>query len=196
MKVNLKKIEGNWTEGYALDKHMLHSTFLGNDEYGHPRFDNQRTEAGEAVYQLKYRQDWNQVQPLADAIANHIVPRFGQIGLVVPVPASKTRARQPVYEVAQAVASKIKVNSFDGIVVKAPAEGQAVALKDLSNKEEKVAALAGRFTIRDQIAGNGCWNALVVDDLFDSGASMEAVCAALHTYDKIGKIFVATMTWN
>ncbi|EGJ19524.1 hypothetical protein RSWS8N_15229 [Cereibacter sphaeroides WS8N] len=196
MKVNLKKIDGNWTDGYALDKHMLRSTFLGHDEYGHARFDNHRTEAGEAVYQLKYHQDWAQVQPLADAIADHIVPRFGPIGLVVPVPASKTRARQPVYEVAQAVATKIKVNSFEGIVVKAPAEGQNVALKDLSTKEEKVAALAGRFTIRDQIAENGCWNALVVDDLFDSGASMEAVCAALHSYDKIGKIFVATMTWK
>lgn len=196
MKVNLKKIEGNWSDGYALDKHMLRSTFLGHDEYGHPRFDNLRTDAGEAVYQLKYRQDWDQVQPLADAIVEHIVPIIGPVGLVVPVPASKTRAKQPVYAVAQAIASKIKVNSFDGIVVKAPAEGQIVALKDLSTKDEKVACLAGRFTINDQIAGNGRWNALVVDDLFHSGASMEAVCAALHTYDKINNIFVATMTWK
>ncbi len=196
MEVNLKNIQGNWTEGYALDKHMLCSTFLGYDEYGHPRFDNQRTEAGEAVYQLKYHQDWAQVQPLADAIVEYIIPLLGQIGLVVPVPATKTRARQPVFEVAQAVATKIKVNSFENIVEKTPAEGQNVALKDLSTKEEKVAVLAGRFTINDRIEGKGCWNALVVDDLFDSGASMEAVCAALHTYDKIGNIFVATMTWK
>lgn len=196
MQINLKKIEGNWDAGYALDKHMLRSTFLGNDEYGHPRFDNQRTEAGEAVYQLKYQQDWAQVQPLADAITDHIVPRFGQIGLVIPVPASKTRAKQPVYEVARAIAKKMKVKSFEGIVAKAVVEGANVALKDLTTREEKVAALAGKFIIKDQITNKGCWNALVVDDLFDSGASMEAVCATLHTYDKIGKIFVATMTWT
>lgn len=196
MKANLRKIEGNWDIGYALDKHMLHSNFLGYDEYGHPRFDNHRTEAGEAVYQLKYRSDWDQVGPLADAIVEHIVPNFGPIGLVIPVPASVTRARQPVYEVAQAVAKRIKVESFEGIVCKAAAATGAVALKNLSTKDEKVAALEGRFTIKDTITNEGRWNALVVDDLFDSGASMEAVCAALRTYRKIDKIYVATLTWK
>lgn len=196
MKINLKKIEGNWTSGYALDKHMLHSTFLGHDEFGHARFDNVRTEAGEAVYRLKYQQDWAQVNSLADAICDHIVPLFEPVGLVIPVPASTARARQPVYEVAQAVAKRIGVLSFEGLVAKAAATGPNVALKNLATKEEKVAALAGRFTIRDTIDGRGPWNALVVDDLFDSGASMEAVCAALNNYAKIGKIFVATMSWK
>lgn len=36
MAVNLRKIEGNWDLGYALDKHMLSSTFTGHNEYGHP----------------------------------------------------------------------------------------------------------------------------------------------------------------
>jgi predicted amidophosphoribosyltransferase len=196
MKANLREIEGNWDIGYALDKHMLRSEFLGYDEYGHPRFDNHRTEAGEAVYQLKYQSDWDQVEPLADAIVQHIVPNFGNIGLVIPVPASMTRKRQPVYEVAQAVAKRIKVGSFDNIVCKAAAENGSVALKDLGTKEEKVAALEGRFTIEDTIAEDGRWNALVVDDLFDSGASMEAVCARLRTYPKVDKIFVAALTWK
>lgn len=196
MKAELKKIEGNWDTGYALDKHMLHSNFLGYNEYGHPMFDNHRTEAGEAVYQLKYRSDWSQVEPLADALVEHIVPRFGSIGLVIPVPASKTRERQPVYEVAQAVAKRIKVESFERIVSKTVAEGETVALKDLGTREEKIAALEGRFTINDSITNNGSWNALVIDDLYDSGASMEAVCAALRTYQKIDKIYVATLTWK
>lgn len=196
MKANLRKIEGNWDTGYALDKHMLYSNFLGYDEYGHPRFDNHRTEAGEAVYQLKYRFDWKQVDPLADAVVEHIVPKLGPIGLVIPVPASMTRARQPVYEVAAAVAKRMKVESFEGIVCKAAAAEGAVALKNLGSKDEKVAALAGRLTIKDTITNEGCWNALVVDDLFDSGASMEAVCAALRTYKKINKIYVATLTWK
>ncbi|WP_424943892.1 ComF family protein [Aliiroseovarius crassostreae] len=196
MKAVLKKIEGNWDVGYALDKHIVSSTYTGDNEYGYPTFHTVRTEAGEAVYQLKYRSDWDQVEPLADAVVQHIVPNLGPIGLVIPVPASKTRTRQPVYEVAQAVAKKTGVNSFEGIVSKAAAVGEAVALKDLSTKEEKVAALDGRFTISDTIKGDGCWNALVVDDLFDTGASMEAVCAALRKYPKIGKIYVAALTWK
>lgn len=197
MKVNLKQINGNWDDGYALDKHMLKSTFLGNNDSGYPMFDNQRTEAGEAVYQLKYKSDWGQVEPLAKAVVDHVVPRLGKIGLVVPVPASKVRAKQPVYEVAREVAKRIKVASFEGTVIKASvAGGPEVALKDLHSKEEKVAALDGRFSIHDEISSEGRWNVLVVDDLFDTGASMEAVCAALRTYRKINKIYVATLTWK
>lgn len=196
MKANLRKIEGNWDIGYALDKHMLHSNFLGYNDSGYPMFDNHRTEAGEAVYQLKYKSDWKQVAPLADAIVQHIVPKFGPIGLVVPVPASTTRARQPVYEIAAAVAQRIKVSSFEGIICKSATTQNGVALKNLDTKEEKVSALEGRFIINDNIEGEGRWNTLVVDDLFDTGASMEAVCAALRTYRKINKIFVATLTWK
>ena len=196
MKVNLKEIVGNWDKGYALDKHSASSTFTGYNQSGHPTFDTICTEAGEATYQLKYRLDWPQVEPLAQAIVDQIVPKFQNIGLVIPVPASTLRQRQPVYEVAQSVAKKIAVNSFEGIVAKAVPEGACPALKDLGTKAEKVAALEGRFSLKDTINGEGKWNALVVDDLFDTGASMEAVCAVLRTYPKINKIFVATLTWK
>ena len=196
MKVNLKAIVGNWDKGYALDKHSVSSTITGQNEFGHPIWHTIRTEAGEATYQLKYRLDWPQVEPLAQAIVDQIVPKFQNIGLVIPVPASKPRQRQPVYEVAQSVAKKIAVNSFEGIVAKAVPEGACPALKDLGTKAEKVAALEGRFSLKDTINGEGKWNALVVDDLFDTGASMEAVCAVLRTYPKINKIFVATLTWK
>lgn len=196
MKVDLRKIEGNWNEGYALDKHIVRSTYTGDNEYGRPTFDTVRTEAGQATFLLKYRADWDQVEPLATAVVEHIVPRLQNIGLVIPVPASKARERQPVYEVARAIAAKIGVASFEGIVSKSVPEGACVALKDLGTKEQKVAALDGRFAIHDTITSQGAWNALVVDDLFDTGASMEAVCSALRTYKKISKIYVATLTWK
>lgn len=196
MKVIIKEIAGNWDKGYALDKHIVSSTFTGHNEYGHATFDTIRTEAGEATFQLKYRSDWSQVEQLAQAIVEHIVPKFQNIGLVIPVPASKLRQRQPVYEVAQSVAKKIAVNSFEGIVTKAAPDAACPALKDLGSKAEKVAALEGRFSLKDTINGEGKWNALVIDDLFDTGASMEAVCATLRTYPKINKIYVATLTWK
>ena len=130
------------------------------------------------------------------AIVDQIVPKFQNIGLVIPVPASKPRQRQPVYEVAQSVAKKIAVNSFEGIVAKAAPDVACPALKDLGSKAEKVAALEGRFSLKDTINGEGKWNALVIDDLFDTGASMEAVCATLRTFPKINKLFVATLTWK
>lgn len=196
MKVNLKKISGNWASGYALDKHMLHSEFTGYNDYGHPTFNNTRTEAGEAVYRLKYKGDATQVEVLANAVVSNIVPNFELVGLVVPVPASNKRTLQPVYAVANLVAEKLKVASFEDIVIKETGAASTVALKNLDTKEEKVNALKGRFKLNDGITNTGLWNVLVLDDLYDSGASLEAVCAVLGSYSKVKNIYVAALTWK
>ncbi|HCY61927.1 MAG TPA: amidophosphoribosyltransferase [Oxalobacteraceae bacterium] len=193
MKGNIKEIYGNWDKGYALDKHMLRSTYLGDNEFGRPQFDNERTEVGEAVYQLKYKSQWDQAELLAQAVTEHIVPHLGPIGLVIPMPASRQRAKQPVHAVATTLANKLGVLSFENILLK-NYTGQS--LKDLHTREEKDKALAGTISLNDQIGGDGKYNALVLDDLFDSGASMEAACAVLRTYAKINKIFVAALTWK
>ncbi|MEZ2219632.1 ComF family protein [Rhizobium sp. RCC_161_2] len=195
MEVKIKRLSGNWDDGYALDKHMLSSTFVGYNASGYPMFDNHRTEAGEAIYKLKYGGVWDNSPILAKAVLDNIVPRFPGIGLVVPMPASETRARQPVNEVASDLAKLMKVTSFDGIIVKAPS-ATGKKLKDLGTKEAKDAELAGRFSINDAIVGNGKWNALLVDDLFDSGASMEAATKALRSYAKIDGIYVVALTWK
>ena len=45
MKVNVKKIEGPWNDGYSIDKHTSSSTYAGIDAYGHDKYDTIRTEA-------------------------------------------------------------------------------------------------------------------------------------------------------
>ncbi|NOV21226.1 ComF family protein [Ensifer adhaerens] len=195
MRVTIKKIVGTWDNGYALDKHKISSTFSGYNEFGHPTFDTLRTEAGEAVYQLKYKTDWSQSVNLAKAVHNHIVPNFPEIGLIVPVPASQTRTRQPVDAVAEELAKLMGVGFFANIIVKAPST-TGKKLKDLGSKQEKVAELAGRFSINDGIPSQGTWNVLLIDDLFDSGASMEAATNALRTYKKIAGVYVAALTWK
>jgi len=47
INISPKKIQGEWTSGYALDIHTLSSEFIGYNEYGHPHFDNKRSEMGE-----------------------------------------------------------------------------------------------------------------------------------------------------
>ena len=116
--------------------------------------------------------------------------------MVIPVPASKVRIRQPVYEVSRLVASQLGLKSFEGIVTNTSVEGQVVALKDLVTKADKVGALKQRLALNDGIANDGCWNTLVVDDLYDTGASLEVVCDVLGTYRKIDEIYVATLSWK
>lgn len=50
-------ILGNWSKGIAFDLHTTTSTYLGINEYGYDRFQSTRSEIGELVYQLKYKQD-------------------------------------------------------------------------------------------------------------------------------------------
>lgn len=193
MKVSLKTISGNWNAGYSLDKHTVSSTFEGYDDNNRAIFNTVRTEVGEATYQLKYKKDWTKVTPLAQEIHNKITPLFGEkIGFVVPMPASTVRDIQPVTEVAKAVADLLKVPCFDVILTKK--KGQS--LKNLGTKDEKIKALEDSFSLNELITNDGKWNVLVVDDLFDSGATMEAACAKLRGYNKVDNIYVATLTWK
>lgn len=176
----IRKLEGSWDAGYALHKHTLSSVYLGDNESGYPQFNTTRSEPGEALFQLKYRGDWTQVGPLAAQVKETLLPLFGKIGLIVPMPASTVRQRQPVEEIANEMARLTKIPVFNDIIVKASAPHGAPQLKNLHTREEKDAALEGRFSINPSITNDGRWSALLLDDLFDTGATMDAVCRTLR----------------
>lgn len=192
MEVRLRQIYGNWDKGYALDKHTVSSTPIGTNEWGHTIWDTKRTEAGEALYQLKYKHDWCQIQPLAAQIAASIYPLLSNVGFIVPMPASKVRDRQPVYEIAAELGKIVGKPVFNNILQKAPT-GQA--LKDIGSKADRAKALEGKIVLNEAITNDGRWNVLLVDDRYDTGASLEAACAVLRTYAKVGNVYVATATW-
>lgn len=196
VKVLVKKLDGSWDAGFALHKHTLSSVYLGDNEFGHPQFDTTRSEPGEALFQLKYRGDWSQVGPLAAELQQTLLPRFEKIGLIIPMPASTVRARQPVEEIANELGRLANIPVFNDIIVKAPAPQGAPQLKNLHTREEKDAALEGRFSINPSITNEGRWNALLLDDLFDTGATMEVVCRTLRTYKKIDRVYAASITWK
>ncbi|HCZ9101918.1 TPA: ComF family protein [Klebsiella michiganensis] len=193
MDVNLKQIDGNWQLGFAMDKHSIRSIPIGEDEWGHMRFETERTEVGEALFQLKYRNDWSQVTPLAQCLADNAYPHFDNIGFIVPMPASNPRDRQPVTEIAQELARLVDKPCFDDLLRKAPG---GASLKNLSSKAEKIEAIGDSFSVQDIISNQGCWNVLVIDDLYHTGASMEAACAVLNGYAKVRNIYVAALTWR
>ena len=193
MKTNLRQITGNWNAGFVLDKHTIQSELAGHNQWGQPEWNTTRSEAGEALFQLKYRADFSQAVPLAEELASSIYPKFHEVGRIIPMPASSPRNRQPVTAIAEALGRIVDRPVFDELLTKV-ANGQQ--LKDLHTKEEKQAALAGTFTVHEGITTDGCWNALLIDDLFDTGATVEAACAALRGYHKISKIYVAAITWK
>ncbi len=194
MKVNLRELTGNWSSGYALDKHLISSTYIGVNEYGRDQFDNLRTEVGEATYQLKYKLDWSQAAPLAKAIFDNVFPKLSAVGLLIPMAASTPRPRQPVLEVTKELGKLAGLPVFENLLAK---QLGGSSLKNLKTKDEKSEALAKfglTLATTDGFTTDGQWNALVIDDLYHTGASMEAACAVLSAHPKIKKIYVATLT--
>lgn len=193
MKVCLREIRGIWDQGWVLDKHSVGSVCVGNNQYGHPIFETTRTEVGEANFQLKYRNDWTQTKPLAQAIADNIYPKLNNVGFIVPMPASNQRPRQPVTELAEELSAIVNKPMFQNLLTKSPT---GTSIKNLNSKEEKISAIGESFSVNDEIENKGLWNVLVIDDLFHTGASMEAACKALRKYQKVRKIYVAALTWR
>ncbi|MCI1141908.1 hypothetical protein MOP88_05615 [Sphingomonas sp. WKB10] len=115
----MKIIDGLWDQGFALDKHTVSSTYLGDDDNGNPQFDTKRTDIGEALFQLKYRGGWQYVPALADALAKQIQATLPRFDVIVPMPASAVRPRQPVTELATEV-SRILGIRMDGALLQKP----------------------------------------------------------------------------
>ena len=190
MNVNIKRIDGTWTLGYSLDKHTISSTPIGNNEYGHMQFDTVRAEAGEALFQLKYRSDFSQVSLIAQQMKKSLGNYFSSCNLIVPMPASKVRTRQPVNEIAKELALLMGISCYENLLVKT---GSTPAIKDIATREEKISTLMGVFTVNDLLP-SGLYDILIVDDLFDSGSSLEAATNVLKGYNKIQNVYVATVT--
>ena len=190
MDVNVKQINGIWELGYSLDKHTLSSTPIGENHYGHMQFDTIRPEAGEALYQLKYKNDFSQVSAIAQQLNISCEHLFPPVSLILPMPASTVRSRQPVTEIARELARLKGIPCYENLLIKT---GTTAPMKDLGTREEKVSALIGAFTVQD-VLESGQYDILIVDDLFDTGSSLEAATTILKEYNKIRNVFVMTVT--
>ncbi len=180
-----------WDHAVSLDKHIIKSVPIGPNAQGHMQFNTERTLIGEEVFQLKYRSDFTKVNSLAKfvfkALQDDIFPK---IHVVIPMPASKRRGKQPVHEVAKKVAHILGAFFTENVLVKIKSTG---AMKDLECYDERVDALKGCFEARDRLSA-GPWNVLVIDDLYDTGATLEAACTELRKYNNIKSISIITLT--
>lgn len=181
------EISGSWTKGAAFDLHTVASTYLGVDEYGHDRFDNTRSEIGELVYQLKYRNDQSAVPKIIELLKK--VGGIETFDAIIPVPSSKPRAIQPVDAIAQALGQQRGVPVLTGYLTK----NGNVELKGIADPADRDQALADSIVVSGttDISGKGV---LLVDDLYRSGATLNACCRVLKRTAKVGNICVLTMT--
>jgi predicted amidophosphoribosyltransferase len=190
MKGDLKQMIGVWDLGYSLDKQTTRSIPIGPNAHGFMQFDTIRPEAGQSLFLLKNRSDFTQVPIIARQLNASFGSIFKDANLIVPVPPSKFRVRQPVIEIARQLAQLMKIPCHENFLRKTAKTPQ---MKNIASRADKVAALMNAFVVNDML-GEGLHNVLIVDDIFDTGASLEAATNVLRACGKINRVYVSTVT--
>lgn len=157
------ELKGPWHAGWSLG---FHSRFAGSD-WG-------RSVAGEQVYRLKYQGDRTVLQPLVDQAEalSREHREICQVDALVPVPPSTPREFDPVSAVAEALGKRL------GLPVR-PAlfkTRQTLPQKQLQSLAQKRANVRGAFAVQGQVRGK---RLLILDDLYDSGATLEEAARML-----------------
>ena len=189
-EIDPKRISGNWKEGFALDFHTLRSEYIGDDEYGHPQFDTTRSKIGELLYRLKYKEDKSVLEEIITTASEFIKSRNWALDLVVAVPPSRMgRAFQPVPPMAKGIASALVIDVCIDCVIKVK---ETPELKRIFDFGQRLGMLRDAFEVREpDVAGH---TVLLFDDLYRSGATLNAVTRVLLEQGKAKNVYTLTLT--
>jgi predicted amidophosphoribosyltransferase len=183
------KIEGNWSKGYAFDLHTVASTYLGPDNYGHQRWDNTRSEMGELIFQLKYRNNKSTIPKIIELLK--ALGGIETFDIIIPVPSSnKGRAYQPVNEVAKALGQQRDVEVLVNFLDKKPGGPE---MKNIDDPDKRAAIMQSTIIIvgDKNISGK---RVLLLDDVYMSGATLTECCSVLCNQAKAESVSVLTLT--
>ena len=183
------KISGVWREGYVLDFHTLSSDFLGHDEFGRAMFDTKRTEDGELLYQLKYKRNADALEPLVKLASAFVEKWSPSIDVIVPVPPTRVRRPQPVIDLATGLGKSLDLPVLDGFVRNLK---NTKELKNVLDYDKRIKLLEGAYRVQDQsLQGK---SALLFDDLYRSGATLNMVTRVLCEQGHCSKVYALALT--
>lgn len=186
--INPQTISGAWKGGVALDQHTLSSVYLGVNEHGHDMFDTKRSELGDLLYRLKYNGDQKAAEEIITTAADYVRPHRAIFNMIVPVPPSTPRALQPVITIATGIAAAVGLPLVDCIK---PTRA-TTQLKGISDPEKRKELLDGLFTVDSAVTKGQ--NILLFDDLFRSGATMNAITSVLLDVGQAASVNAFTVT--
>ena len=162
-KPHPRPLVGSWQTGWALG---FHSRISGGDW--------SRSGVGDLTYRLKYESDTTVlpalIQQTLDLFQAH--PETNQAEIIIPVPSTTERKVNPVHAFCEALAGKIKM-PMQTLVAKTR---QTQPQKEMKTLAQKRANVAGAFSLRGEVKGR---KVLLVDDLFDSGATLDEITRLL-----------------
>jgi len=178
---------GNWQWGSAYDIHTIHSEHYV-DNSGQNRWNNTRSEMGELVYQLKYKNDKLATKNIVSLLLKGYTG-LEAVDIIIPVPPSKQRSFQPVYEICQELGASINVPVLYDLLSKVTGTKE---LKGVESLDERYKLLQSSMSIQSRHNLKGK-SVLLIDDLYRSGATLRATTELLHSIE-IRNVYVLTMT--
>jgi competence protein ComFC len=188
VKIAPRALRGPWVSGFALDVHTVSSTFLGDDR-GHPQFETVRSPIGELVYRLKYKHDGAVVDSIVEIVVEFLSTWKPSADMLVPAPPSNTARRsQPVMEVAKGISARWGLPLCEACIQKIRATGQ---MKDFETGK-RIEALAEAYSADPDAISHR--RVLLFDDLYDSGATANAITRALLGPGGAGAVYLLTLT--
>jgi len=113
-------------------------------------------------------------------------PELSQADAIVPVPPSIPRPNDPVRAFAEALSDHLRIATLPVVVKTRQTEPQ----KEMRSLAQKRANVSGAFAVQGDVRGKSL---LVVDDLFDSGATLEEITHLLIR-SKASRVNVLTLT--
>jgi competence protein ComFC len=189
ISIHPKEIKGPWEQGYVLDQHTISSTMIGYNEFGHPEFDTVRSELGELVYRLKYKADRSAVSAIIETTVEFVNTWNIHPDVFVPIPPSKVqRAFQPVVEIASELANSLGIALNTTSLRKAKTTPQ---MKDIGDFAARTVALESALTSEKDFAER---RVLLLDDLFQSGATMNVAARVLKQQGLASRVYVLALT--
>jgi len=110
--------------------------------------------------------------------------------LIVPVPPSRAGRRvQPVSEIAKGMGANLKIAASDKSVVKVK---KTPELKNVVDYQARLNLLKDAYEVRDpSLKGK---TVHIVDDLFRSGATLNAMADVLLKRGQMNKVYVLALT--
>lgn len=171
-----RPLKGPWRAGWALD---FHSRFDGDNQ--------QRGLIGELIYRLKYRGE----QEVATELAAQWVallrqhPELPAPDAVIAIPPTTVREFEPVGILALALAEQLNVLMLSGVLVKTRATRPQ---KEMTSLAQKQANVSGVFRVNGDVRGK---QLILVDDLYDSGATLSEAARLLTRGGAAGIVVLA-----